>query len=95
MKLQISCGAAALATLLTYHVDDPVSEQSVAEGSLRHTEASKVLRRGGFSLLDRAPRPSPRFERVWKLKVPLVVRPPGGTTPSFASPAGFTGRLAP
>jgi len=47
-----SCGAAALATVLTYHFDDPVTEREVARGLLRHTEPLKVRHRGGFSLLD-------------------------------------------
>jgi len=47
-----SCGAAALATVLTYHLDDPVTEREVAQGLLRHTEPLKVRHRGGFSMLD-------------------------------------------
>jgi hypothetical protein len=48
----ISCGAAALATVLTYALKDPVSEKSVAEGMLRRTDPLRVKVRGGFSLLD-------------------------------------------
>lgn len=47
-----SCGAAALATVLTYRFDDPVSEREVARGLLRQTEPLKVRHRGGFSMLD-------------------------------------------
>jgi uncharacterized protein len=47
-----SCGAAALATVLTYSLQDPVSERQVAGGMLRKTEPLKVKYRGGFSLLD-------------------------------------------
>src|SRR5688500_4242913 len=47
-----SCGAAALATALTYAVKDPVSERTVAEGMLRRTDPLRVRVRGGFSLLD-------------------------------------------
>jgi uncharacterized protein len=47
-----SCGAAALATVLTYSLQDPVSERDVARGMLRMTEPLKVKYRGGFSLLD-------------------------------------------
>jgi predicted double-glycine peptidase len=47
-----SCGAAALATVLTYSRHDPVSERQVAAGMLRMTEPLKVKVRGGFSLLD-------------------------------------------
>ena len=51
-KWDTSCGAAALATVLTYSMQDPVSEREVASGMLRMTEPLKVKHRGGFSLLD-------------------------------------------
>jgi predicted double-glycine peptidase len=51
-KWDLSCGAAALATLLAYQHDDPVPEKVVAEGMLRRTDALKVKHRGGFSFLD-------------------------------------------
>jgi predicted double-glycine peptidase len=34
-KWDTSCGAAAMATVLTYHFNDPVSEREVANGLLR------------------------------------------------------------
>jgi predicted double-glycine peptidase len=51
-KWDTSCGAAALATVLTYSLQDPVSEREVAGGMLKMTEPLKVKHRGGFSLLD-------------------------------------------
>jgi predicted double-glycine peptidase len=48
----ISCGAAALATLLRHHFGDPVTERDVARDMLRYTDARRVRTRGGFSLLD-------------------------------------------
>jgi predicted double-glycine peptidase len=48
----VSCGAAALSTLLTYHLDRPVSEYAVATSILRGTDPRRVRERGGFSLLD-------------------------------------------
>ncbi|TFZ00784.1 peptidase C39 [Ramlibacter henchirensis] len=51
-KWDISCGAAALATLLTYQHGYPVSEEAVARGMLRRTDPLRVKHRGGFSLLD-------------------------------------------
>jgi predicted double-glycine peptidase len=48
----VSCGAAALATLLTYHHGDPVSEKAVAQAMLGKTDPLRVKVRGGFSLLD-------------------------------------------
>jgi predicted double-glycine peptidase len=48
----LSCGAAALATILTYQHGDPVSERDVAAGMLRKTSAELVRQRLGFSLLD-------------------------------------------
>ena len=47
-----SCGAAALATVLTYGFADPVSEQAAAQAMLRRTDPLRVKVRGGFSLLD-------------------------------------------
>src|SRR5262245_38121462 len=47
-----SCGAAALATVLTYARGFPVSEEDVARGMLKRTDPLRVRYRGGFSLLD-------------------------------------------
>ena len=47
-----SCGAAALATVLTYTFGDPVPEKTIAEAMLKRTEPLRVKARGGFSLLD-------------------------------------------
>ena len=51
-KWETSCAAAALATVLTFSQNDPVSEKAVAQGMLRSTDPIKVKVRGGFSLLD-------------------------------------------
>jgi predicted double-glycine peptidase len=51
-KWDISCGAAALATILTYQYGDSISERKIAEGMLRRTDPLRVKFRGGFSLLD-------------------------------------------
>lgn len=48
----ISCAAAALATVLTYDRGYPLSEEQAAKGMLRQTDALRVKHRGGFSLLD-------------------------------------------
>jgi predicted double-glycine peptidase len=52
----LSCGAAALATVLNYQHDDPVSEREIALGLMHRTEyledPTLVLQRLGFSLLD-------------------------------------------
>jgi uncharacterized protein len=52
----ISCGAAALATILNYQHGDPVSEREVARGLIGRQEyienPSLVRARQGFSLLD-------------------------------------------
>jgi predicted double-glycine peptidase len=50
-KWKFSCGAAALATLLTHDFEDPVTEHTVASSMLRHTDPSKVRAEEGFSLL--------------------------------------------
>lgn len=51
-KWDISCGAAALATLLTYDNNDSVTEKEVAAGLLKYTTVAKVQAQLGFSLLD-------------------------------------------
>ena len=48
----LSCGAAAVATLLTYQLGHPVSEHDVALAMLRRTSPLLVRARLGFSLLD-------------------------------------------
>lgn len=47
-----SCGAAAVATVLTYGLDHAVSEKAVAQAMLQRTDPLRVRVRGGFSLLD-------------------------------------------
>ncbi len=46
-----SCGSAAVASLLSYHYDDPVSEQQVFTAMMAAADVEKV-RREGFSMLD-------------------------------------------
>lgn len=46
-----SCGAASVATLLTYHYDDPVSEADVVNGMLAGADRA-VVEQQGFSMLD-------------------------------------------
>jgi predicted double-glycine peptidase len=48
----LSCGAAAVATLLTYQWNDPVTEREAALGMLRIGDAKLVRAQLGFSLLD-------------------------------------------
>ena len=51
-KWDISCGAAALATVFTYSLAHPVSEETIARAMLRQQKPERVRQRGGFSLLD-------------------------------------------
>jgi uncharacterized protein len=55
-RWDLSCGAAALATLLNFQHGDPVSERSIAIGMMSREEylanPSLVTSRQGFSLLD-------------------------------------------
>ncbi len=46
-----SCGSAALATLLTYHYDRPVTEQAIFLAMYEKGDKEKI-RREGFSMLD-------------------------------------------
>ena len=47
-----SCAAAALATILTYDLGFPVTEERVARAMMLQTDPLRVKVRGGFSLLD-------------------------------------------
>lgn len=55
-KYDLSCGAAALTTLLNDQYDDPVTEKEVVKGLIKRTEyidnPKLVQIREGFSLLD-------------------------------------------
>ena len=55
-QFDLSCGAAALATLLTYQHGDTVSERDIALGLISREEyladPTLIQRRHGFSLLD-------------------------------------------
>ncbi|MDX2481031.1 MAG: cysteine peptidase family C39 domain-containing protein [Desulfuromusa sp.] len=48
----ISCGAAALSTLLTYHNGRQFSEISITLSILKNSDPVLVRKRGGFSLFD-------------------------------------------
>jgi predicted double-glycine peptidase len=50
-QYDFSCGSAAVATLLTYHYGQPVSEQFVFEHMFARGDQRKI-RKEGFSLLD-------------------------------------------
>lgn len=51
-KWDISCGAAALSTLLTYDFKDYTPESAIVVWILHRVDPVKVRARGGFSLLD-------------------------------------------
>jgi uncharacterized protein len=51
-KWDISCGAAALSTVLTYDFKDPTPETAIVVWILHRVDAGRVRSRGGFSLLD-------------------------------------------
>lgn len=51
-KWDLSCGSAALSTLLTYDVGDPVDEEEVITSVLQRADPVKIRARQGFSLLD-------------------------------------------
>lgn len=50
-QFDFSCGSAALASLLTFHYDDTVDEQSVFIDMFQHGDQEKI-KREGFSMLD-------------------------------------------
>jgi predicted double-glycine peptidase len=51
-RLETSCAAAAVATVLTYGFQDRMTERYAVTRMLENTEPAKVRSRGGFSLLD-------------------------------------------
>ncbi|MFL5273363.1 MAG: C39 family peptidase [Anaeromyxobacteraceae bacterium] len=51
-KWDLSCGAAALSTLLTFDVGDRVSEADIITSILRRSDPVRIRARQGFSLLD-------------------------------------------
>ena len=51
-RWDISCGAAALSTVLTYDYNDPTPETAIVVWILHRVDATRVRERGGFSLLD-------------------------------------------
>lgn len=48
----VSCGAAALSTILWFHHDARYTESTIALSMLKNTDPKRVRKRGGFSLLD-------------------------------------------
>jgi uncharacterized protein len=51
-RWDLSCGSAALSTLLTYDVGDPVDEEEIITSVLQRADPVKIRARQGFSLLD-------------------------------------------
>ncbi|MGE5268883.1 MAG: C39 family peptidase [Thiohalocapsa sp.] len=51
-KWDLSCGAAALATLFTYDLGHPLGEVEIARSILQKRDPARVNKQGGFSLLD-------------------------------------------
>jgi uncharacterized protein len=51
-RWDVSCGAAALSTILTYDFKDYTPETAIVVWMLHRVDAKKVRARGGFSLLD-------------------------------------------
>jgi uncharacterized protein len=51
-RWDMSCGAAALSTLLTYDFKDNTPETAIVVWILHRVDAERVRARGGFSLLD-------------------------------------------
>ena len=51
-RWDLSCGSAALSTLLTFDLDDPVSEGEIIASILQRADPVRIRARQGFSLLD-------------------------------------------
>ena len=51
-KFDYSCGSAALATVLNYHLGEDLSEQQVIQGLMEYGDTKLIEQRRAFSLLD-------------------------------------------
>lgn len=82
-KHDLSCGAAALATILTYYYDDPVEEAEVITYMLKHGDQAEIAKKG-FSLLDlkryaearnymAAGYKNVKVENLKQLKIPAII----------------------
>jgi hypothetical protein len=81
-QMDWSCGSAAVATLLTYHYNHPISESEALEAMYARGNQAKI-RREGFSLLDmktyleslgyQANGFETSLDRLLRVKVPAIV----------------------
>lgn len=69
-QYDFSCGSAALASLLTFHYDDAVSEQQVFQEMFNSGDQERI-RRQGFSLLDMKRFLEARGYRADGFRIPL------------------------
>ena len=51
-KYDYSCGSAALATLLNFHLGENFSEQQVIQGLIQYGDSKRIAEKRAFSLLD-------------------------------------------
>jgi predicted double-glycine peptidase len=70
-QYDFSCGSAALATLLSFHYEDPVGEAEVFEAMYARGDREKI-RREGFSLLDMKEYLESRGYRADGYRVPVA-----------------------
>ncbi len=82
-RYDLSCGAAALATILTYYYEDPVEEAEVITYMLKHGDQAEIAKKG-FSLLDlkryaearnymAAGYKNVKLENLKQLKIPAII----------------------
>lgn len=87
-----SCGAAALATLLTYGLGDPTSERDVVAAMLANLDQDQetLRRKEGFSLLDMQAVAQERGYRAQGFRIaPEVLGDLQGPTIVFIRPRGY------
>ena len=80
-KTDFSCGAAALATLMNYAFNRPVTETQVIDGMMRNADLN-IVRQYGFSMLDmkrylqtqglRASGFVSQLDKLKSLKIPVI-----------------------
>jgi len=87
-----SCGAAALATLMTFGFDDPVGEREIIDGMLRTLDVSEeeLRKKEGFSLLDMQRFAEARGYKAQGFRIdPQYLPDINGPTIVFIRPRGY------
>lgn len=99
-KYDLSCGAAALATILNYYYDQPIEELDIIKYMLEYGDTHEIKQKG-FSLLDlkkyaldhgyMAEGYRVGFDKLRKLKIPVIILFKSGSFSHFIVLKGISG----